>query len=277
MSKLEEDLIKKIRKQLSFVEKEKFSDQEIQTYLPQLINIMEVENNCKNTTEWCGATHYFFKRDAEEKLEAISFNCPKFKEYFDKQNFVDGYSEISSSQKKYFLENVKIKNLTPSRKKLMDLLNGMLFENVYKGFYLYSSDRHDDLSNIIVAFTNSVIKKHQKKIIYATTTNLIDVLSEHFWFSNAQKNLKQELKKAEILIIGNLGLERRVEWFHLNFLLDILDYRFKNEKITIFVSNRKLDSLKSYYSSGNELDKINVNILIEKIKKLSFYNHFWFG
>ncbi|ADE19595.1 AAA family ATPase [Mycoplasma crocodyli] len=81
-------------------------------------------------------------------------------------------------------------------------------------------------------------------------------------------SIENRLKNVDILFFDRFGSEKQSEWFTLNFILKIIDERFKSNKITFFASDITMKQLFEKYSKTfpNEISK--TKRLLIGIKKL---------
>lgn len=65
--------------------------------------------------------------------------------------------------------------------------------------------------------------------------------------TNDLENYYQIIKDGDILVIDNLGIENFRNYYHCQFIIPILEYRFKNNKPTYFISSLGIEALKNKY------------------------------
>ena len=64
---------------------------------------------------------------------------------------------------------------------------------------------------------------------------------------NAEAQLKELVKNAELLILDDLGAEYKTEW-STSFIYDVIDARYRSERPTIITTNLTLQELKEHLS-----------------------------
>jgi primosomal protein DnaI len=88
-----------------------------------------------------------------------------------------------------------------------------------------------------------------------------------------QENFKKQidlLKKADVLIIDDIGAERATEWIRDEVLYPILQYRMQELKTTFFTSNKNLEDLETHYANTKEgIQPVMSKRVMERIKFLA--------
>ncbi len=114
----------------------------------------------------------------------------------------------------------------------------------------------------------------QKTVAFVNMSDLIIVTQNSFnvnSFDKKHENYIEQARKADILVIDDIGAERPTPWFKENILLPIIDYRFKSNKTTIFSSNKTIkkyeNSLKAR-SQNPEAEEDTNNKIVARIRSL---------
>ena len=90
----------------------------------------------------------------------------------------------------------------------------------------------------------------------------------------AIKFLAVSTKSLAILLIDNIGSEQFSQYYHVQYLIPILEYRYKNNLTTYFISQYDIEELKKYYLNNiinngrNDAFKKDIFKLIDLIKSL---------
>lgn len=85
-------------------------------------------------------------------------------------------------------------------------------------------------------------------------------------FENIHTLIKT-LKQAQILVLDDLGAEYRSEWFRLEVLMPVLQYRLSTKLLTIITSNYSIQDLKKLYLTNTTA--VDVNRLMSRILELT--------
>lgn len=81
----------------------------------------------------------------------------------------------------------------------------------------------------------------------------------------------EEVRKADYLLIDDIGSERPTPWFKENVLLPIIDFRYKSQKTTIFTSNKtvqKFGSSLKARSQNPEVEEHTNDKIVSRIQSL---------
>lgn len=91
---------------------------------------------------------------------------------------------------------------------------------------------------VMGALANELNKKGVG-VVLTSTTSLLNEIKESYDFS-ASYNPLESTKRAEVLIIDDIGAERLNEWSFTQ-LYDLIEYRMQQKKPTFFTSNYSID------------------------------------
>lgn len=137
-----------------------------------------------------------------------------------------------------------------------------------KGFYLYGSFGLGKTS-FLSALANYLIYL-KRTVVYIKLSDLIVELKKCFDKKNKLfGEIISTIKQVEFLLIDDLGGEKMSEWFLVDVLYPILDFRFLNGKMTCFTSNFDFKHLKETYSKNNTIDNFSINRLINRLFSMS--------
>lgn len=110
-----------------------------------------------------------------------------------------------------------------------------------------------------------------KSVAYISIPELISLTQNSFNINSWEKRDEtyvETIRKADFLVLDNIGVERPTPWFKENILLPLLDYRMKSNKTTVFVST---NTIKKYHdklngrSQNKDLEEDTNNSIINKI------------
>lgn len=268
--------IKKQPKLHKIITSLKITDEEILENSLFFLNAIESFN--KKSNEYI--VSYNISRDAQNKLV---FNEKVVNNNFtlELERFLNLYlTEISEPNSNYLLKKFSVSNLQRQeimkQFKLIAKATKKDNENLTKGLYIYGKT-DSGKSYILQSFAN-YFSSSQIKTSYLAIEKLYKALIKKIQeketnnSNNNQKYLINLIKNIDVLIIDNLGLENKSEWFVLEVLLDILEYRSEKNLLTFIGSPFKIDDLFSLYiqkySSAPE-QKYKIEKLIKQIKNLT--------
>ena len=138
--------------------------------------------------------------------------------------------------------------------------------NKVKGLYL-SGNFGSGKSYIISAMLNELVKDGYKvAMIYYP--EFLRILKSSF-----KTDFDEEYdyaRKADLLLLDDIGAENITSWSRDEILGPILQYRMDNNLPTFFTSNLNIDELEIHLSeSKNDVDKLKAKRIIERIKYLT--------
>ncbi|NQX83464.1 MAG: ATP-binding protein [Mycoplasmataceae bacterium] len=139
-----------------------------------------------------------------------------------------------------------------------------------KGFWLYGIS-NSGKTYASIALLNMIALKG-KSVAFVNISDLVAKTQDSFRNFNAYSgNALEQVKKADVVIIDDLGSERPTPWFKENILLPIIDYRVKADKTTIFTSNSNISKYGNklkFRSQNPEIEEDTNNKIISRINSL---------
>ncbi|MEE3343442.1 MAG: primosomal protein DnaI [Bacilli bacterium] len=122
---------------------------------------------------------------------------------------------------------------------------------------------------LISACLNELAKKdHKIAIIYYP--EFLRSLKESFGDNEEYNEKFNFIKKAELLLIDDIGAETMTEWSRDEVLGTILQYRMQEGLTTFFTSNLSINDLEEHFSiSSKGIEKVKAKRIIERINQLT--------
>ena len=165
------------------------------------------------------------------------------------------------------LENV---SYTDDQKQLYLKLAAILHQKAQKGLYIIG-DLGVGKTYLCTALANSLVKKGEK-VAFVKVTDFFNRMRSYFNTDSQQidRNIAL-LKKADYLILDDIGSEAVSEFVRDDILFRILDYRLDHSLTTIFTSNlNKEELLRHYqYDRKEKSNLMNAKRLMERIDILT--------
>lgn len=139
-----------------------------------------------------------------------------------------------------------------------------------KGFWLQGPN-NSGKSFIMIAMLNMLADKGYK-VAYVPVNELVNkTQSAMKGWDNSYVDYLEDINRAQVVVIDDLGVERSTPWFKENILLPIIDYRSMAEKTTIFCSNVDIESYGSrlkYRSQSPETEEVTNEKIVARIRHL---------
>lgn len=224
-------------------------------------NIME----CKNTV-----TGYVYYPSLEQNNLVFSYIACKYKKKLEKERayqnnvmIVDMPKEIlDASMKNIYTDD---KNRLETIKWLTTFIKKYEMGEKTKGLYL-TGNFGCGKTYLVAACFNELAKKG-KKVAIVYYPEFLRELKESF--SDDFKNIFNKTKKAELLLIDDIGAETTTNWNRDEILGTILQYRMQESLPTFFTSNLSIKELEEHLAGSDSEGKIKARRIIERIKYLT--------
>ena len=227
-------------------------------------NIME----CKN--EVCG--YKFTPNNIDGGLEFAYVPC-KYKLALDKENqYLENayYFDIPKE-----IKDAKIKNIDTHDKKRYPVIKWLkeFISDSDKGLYhkgLYLNGNFGcGKTYLLSALLNEMARKG-KRIAIIYYPEFIRSLKECFNDNDEYSYRYNQIKKAEYLLLDDIGAESVTEWSRDEVLGPILQYRMEEKLPTFFTSNLTIEELEeNLANTKREIDGVKARRIIERIKQLT--------
>ncbi|MEG1731890.1 MAG: ATP-binding protein [Longicatena sp.] len=175
--------------------------------------------------------------------------------------------------KPYFLIDLKTLDVSKESKeykacydKVIDLL---MDEHPLKGLYLWGKPGSG--KTYLAAGICNYYAKQSKRVAFVNVPKLISDLKMMFHESEAMERKLYQIKKADVLVLDDIGGESVTSWSRDDILLPLLDARMEAKKLTIFTSNYAMNEVKQKLSgtTNKNNEPMAAERLIERIKALS--------
>ncbi|VDR41890.1 ATP-binding protein [Mycoplasmopsis caviae] len=135
-----------------------------------------------------------------------------------------------------------------------------------KGVYVYGAN-NTGKSYIASAIANDFASAGISSA-YLTTSALYSYLITAMGNSSSPNSINDiinKLKKVNALIIDEIGLEKNNYWFRLQVLMEIIESRIANNKITFFFSGMNKSEFETYYQNQLRREPYKVKTFISRI------------
>ena len=202
--------------------------------------------------------------------------CNKFlQEFEDKEhqrNFVYNYykdtdiSNVFLTKENFANANVSVGTI------IKDYLLNKKQDNI-KGMYINGTFGVGK-TYLMFAFANDLIKQKGVKVCFVFLPEYINIIKKSFGDNNAHKDYVEHLtdnfKNIDILFIDDIGTEVSSEWFYIEYLFNIINYRMSKNKTTFFCSNLSLKQLEDNFHSKFKEFNSNTSVLrlMDRIRAL---------
>lgn len=281
-STLESDLKKdyvtalKIPKFKALVNKFKLTDEVGMKYTSKLERVVsELKNcekcssllECKNEVEGC----VYYPKKVSDGLDFNYVTCKYKNVYLEKEKLNKskffGLSNDLKNASMSDIDDIDFKKRSNVIKALKEFYDG--YPSNKKGLYLHGSFGSGK-TFLISCLLNELAKKDYKTVLIYYPELLNRLKSTFDNTDESYKELLNEVKQSDLLLIDDIGAETVTNWSRDEILGTILQYRMENNLSTFITSNLTLDELETHLSIvKNNTDKVKARRIIERIKQLT--------
>lgn len=244
-------------------------------YTSKLEEASKEFNNCKKCMDLSTCKNqvkgYCYR--AEKENEMINFSyimCDKLrkyekeKEYMKNISYYDVNEEIKkASFKDLYKDDV---NRVPVLKYITEFIKKYSDKEKTKGLYLNGSFGCGK-TYLIAALFNDMARKGIKCAIVYYPEFLRDLKAS---FNKDYEEKFNYIKKADLLLLDDIGAENVSSFNRDEVLGPILQYRMEENLPTFFTSNLTLEELENHLAiTSSGVDKVKARRIIERIKQLT--------
>ena len=141
------------------------------------------------------------------------------------------------------------------------------YENNEKCKGLYLTGNFGCGKTYLVSALFNEIAKSGKKVSIVYYPEFLRRLKEGF--ADDSREIFNKVKKADLLLLDDIGAETVTNWNRDEILGTILQYRMQEDLPTFFTSNSTIDELEVHLASNDNEGKIKARRIIERIKYLT--------
>ncbi len=267
-------------KELDVVKELGMNDFEIKNNLSNLILYKRINlrcllwksNNCINNN----GMHIKFTRNKNNDIECNYIECPKLIKklsLYQNKNYYGINNSLELSSLSFIPKNINVRIDFLTRKPLIINLLKQIKESNFTGLYVYGNTGVGK-SYIMSLFLNELSSRK----IYVNNVDInesISFIKTNILNEQELETYLDKLKKYQILLIDNLGMEQFKNFYHVQYLIPILEYRYKQNLPTYFISHLNIEELKNKYlnniinNSRGRTNKKDIFKLIDLISCLS--------
>ena len=249
------------------------SNDELMKYTSRLDTCSKEKKNCKNCKglSECKNEVFGFSLTPIKSGNRLTFSyvACRYKVKEIKEKSINIYLNDTPKE----IANAKFKDIYTSDKNRKDIIiwlqkfiKSFDIEKQNKGLYLHGNFGCGK-TYLISAAINELTKKNIKSVIIYWPEFLRDLKAS---FDDDFKEKFETAKRAQILLIDDIGAENMTSWARDEILAPILQYRMESFLTTFFTSNLSLEDLETHLSiSRGKVDLLKSKRIIERIEKLT--------
>ena len=266
---MEDDTFKKI------VSKIKLPKDELMKYTSLIEDSSKELKNCagcKNILE-CknNVTGYVYYPSVEQENLTFSYVPCKYKKKMDKEH--EYHSNVMLMDMPKEILNASMKDIYTDDKNRLETIKWLTtfikkYENGEKCKGLYLTGNFGCGKTYLVAAAFNEMAKKGTKVAVVYYPEFLRELKENF--DDFSYNFNR-VKKAELLLLDDIGAETVTNWNRDEILGTILQYRMQEGLPTFFTSNLTIKELEEHLMGNDSEGKIKARRIIERIKYLTDY------
>lgn len=225
-------------------------------------NLLECKNQVKG---YC-----YYPEKENDTLNFSYIMCKKMKKQEEEKKYLKNicYYDVNEEIKKASFKDLYKDdiNRVPVLKYITDFIKKYNNKDKVKGLYLNGSFGCGK-TYLISALFNDMAKKNVKCAIVYYPEFLRDLKAS---FNKDYEEKFNYIKKADLLLLDDIGAENVSNFNRDEILGPILQYRMEENLPTFFTSNLTLEELESNLSiTSSGVDKVKARRIIERIKQLT--------
>ena len=222
---------------------------------------------CKNEVNGC----VYYPKKTETGLDFNYVTCKYKNEQIEKDKLNKskffGLSEYLKNASMADIDDIDFKKRSKIIKALKDFYDN--YPNSKKGLFLHGSFGSGK-TFLISCLLNELARKNYKTVLIYYPELLNKLKSSFDNNGETYKELLEEVKKCDILLIDDIGAESVTNFNRDEILGTILQYRMENNLSTFITSNLNIEELEGHLSlTKNSIDKVKARRIIERIKFLT--------
>lgn len=184
--------------------------------------------------------------------------------------------DLSDKALSYDIDKIDLSGESENYKTVYQVVKAWLQGLPDKGIYFYGG-LGVGKSYLAACMMNYLAKKGHKVAFvnvpkfFAEARNRVGSKDEYNRREDFIEESLSRLKRAQFLVLDDIGAENVTNWVRDDILLPLLDYRMENNKSTIFTSNSDFRDLRErlmYNQYGNK-DERKADRIMERIRTLS--------
>ena len=116
------------------------------------------------------------------------------------------------------------------------------YQKAGKGLYIYSKTKGSGKTLLACSLANGVMEHLDICVKFVSVPELLEMTKKSYKDFLEKEDIER-IRTAELLILDDIGAEIKKEWVDTE-LFRLIDYRYSNQRVTIFTSNISMNNLK---------------------------------
>ena len=223
----------------------------VEDHLVEFMDMANYDHDCLKCKGFsnCTKTPKGFIQIVNKDTAALEYaKCVYYKKL---QPLIEGYTmrDFSDDWLTNSIDIVINRSFAPSVKKAFVKVLG---HEKNDGIYLYGKTGTGK-SYLLACLTNELILGDKVDVCFINFKSFLNNLKNNF--DTGTDELINQIKNAKVLVIDDLGSEKPSDWSKYDILLEVLESRLDNNKLTCISSRYSLEELNQLYNKSNLLTR----------------------
>ncbi|MBQ6654794.1 MAG: ATP-binding protein [Erysipelotrichaceae bacterium] len=176
--------------------------------------------------------------------------------------------DLNEKALQYDIDKIDLTNEPAGYVSKVEIVRDWLRRGSRKGLYF-----HGGLGvgkTYLAACIANYLAKRGKTVAFVNMPRLASDLRNNIKVDDYVSSRVSRMRKADLLVLDDIGAENMSDWFRDDILFTVLDYRMEHEKLTVFTSNISQNDLKRrMMGTSSAEDETKALRIIERIRALS--------
>jgi len=142
------------------------------------------------------------------------------------------------------------------------IVNFHKFHGAGKGLYIYGGTKGSGKTYLSFCLANEIMNRYDVNVKFISVLDYLDLTKKGY--NMADKEEKDSILKATVLILDDIGVEVSREWVNTT-LYQLINYRYSNKLITIITSNYPVEQLKVDDRLKSRIDEMCLPLHIPEV------------
>ncbi|MCR5067643.1 MAG: ATP-binding protein [Erysipelotrichaceae bacterium] len=201
-----------------------------------------------------------------EVMKPCRYLAQKQKKTEHRRNYL--MCDLNEKALLYDIDKIDLSGEKADYSAVVSEIKNWLRSNSKRGFYFHGG-LGVGKTYLAACIANHMAKKG-KSVAFVNVPKLASDLRNNIKVDDYVSSRVSRMRKADLLVLDDIGAENMSDWFRDDILFTVLDYRMEHEKLTVFTSNSDLTTLqRRMMTSSSTEDETKALRIIERIRALS--------
>ena len=176
--------------------------------------------------------------------------------------------DLDEKALEYDIDRIDLTNEPKAYRDVVAVVRELLAKESRRGLYFHGG-LGVGKTYLAACMANQLAKKG-RSVAFVNMPKLASDLRNNIKVDDYVSSRVSRMRKADLLVLDDIGAENMSDWFRDDILFTVLDYRMEHEKLTVFTSNISQNDLKRrMMGTSSAEDETKALRIIERIRALS--------